>query len=326
MTNKEKYAQFCEKTYVPIFSKPWWMDAVCRPEHWNVWLYEEGGAVWAAMPYFKEIRNGYSCITKPPLTQNNGVLFRFPEHLSAAKRQSYEEKILLQAIDAIQGMGLDLYEQQYPYSFTNWLPFFWNHYTALPRYTYVIENTQDTQSVLQNFSKNYRNKVKRAEREGVTFQELSPDMFWEYHLKVFAKQNLPCPFSRELWDMLYQAVKQRGCGNTLAAVDQRGHVTSILFLVWDEQSAYRLLGGYMPEYSSEETYQALTFHAIKLAGKMSLKFDFEGSVIQRINRSVRDYGGEPKQYFRIRKVFNPDIIRAEAEQKIEQLMRAQKSE
>ncbi len=38
MTNKEKYQAFCEHTYVPIYSKPWWMDAVCGPENWDVWL------------------------------------------------------------------------------------------------------------------------------------------------------------------------------------------------------------------------------------------------------------------------------------------------
>lgn len=29
MTNKEEYQEFCETTYVPIYSKVWWMDAVC---------------------------------------------------------------------------------------------------------------------------------------------------------------------------------------------------------------------------------------------------------------------------------------------------------
>ncbi len=32
MSSKEKYEIFCTKTYVPVFSKPWWMDAVCGPD------------------------------------------------------------------------------------------------------------------------------------------------------------------------------------------------------------------------------------------------------------------------------------------------------
>ena len=56
-----------------------------------------------------------------------------------------------------------------------------------------------------------------------------------------------------------------------------------------------------------------------MASAQSLNFDFEGSVIKRINHAFREYGGIPKQYFRIRKVFNPEIIRAETEQRIANL-------
>ena len=50
-----------------------------------------------------------------------------------------------------------------------------------------------------------------------------------------------------------------------------------------------------------------------MASQKGLKYDFEGSVIKRISKSFREFGGEAKPYFRIRKVFNPEIIRREAE-------------
>ena len=65
MTNKERYEKFCESTYVPIYSKPWWMDAVCGADNWDVWLYESGGNILAAMPYYMEQRGAYRYITKP---------------------------------------------------------------------------------------------------------------------------------------------------------------------------------------------------------------------------------------------------------------------
>ena len=45
---KGKYESFCEKLMVPIYSKSWWLDAVCQPENWDVWLYEDNGKVIAA--------------------------------------------------------------------------------------------------------------------------------------------------------------------------------------------------------------------------------------------------------------------------------------
>ena len=108
-----------------------------------------------------------------------------------------------------------------------------------------------------------------------------------------------------------------GCGKILYAKDDNSNILSILFLVWDEQSVYHLLGGSMPEYQHLQTYNMLTWEGIKTASEMGLKYDFEGSVIKRISKSMRQFGGKPMPYFRIRKVFNLDIIRAEAEEQIQ---------
>lgn len=79
------------------------------------------------------------------------------------------------------------------------------------------------------------------------------------------------------------------------------------------------MGGTIPEYSKLDAYSALTWDEIELAHKLGIKYDFEGSVIKRISKSFREYGAEPMPYFRIRKVFNPDIIREEAEYSIGRL-------
>ena len=49
MTNKEKYTIFCEQNdFVPIFSQPWWMDAVCIDGYWDVLLYEKNEEILGA--------------------------------------------------------------------------------------------------------------------------------------------------------------------------------------------------------------------------------------------------------------------------------------
>ena len=103
----------------------------------------------------------------------------------------------------------------------------------------------------------------------------------------------------------------------VAGLKKDGKVTSVLFLVWDDKTVYQLLGGSVPEYQALDTYDALIWEGIKLASKKKKAYDFEGSVIKRISKSFREFGGEPKQYFRIRKIFNPEIILREAYQTIE---------
>lgn len=318
--NKTKYNEFVRKTYVQIYSQPWWMDAVCGQENWDVWVYEKGGEVIAAMPYYLETRGKYRYITKAPLTQNNGVLIKYPPQiLKCAKKQSYEEEIISAAIAYINSLSLDVYEQQFPYSFTNFLPFYWNDFTAIPRVTYVIEDTSQVDKVEDNISSKYKNQLRKGEKSAAYIAPIDKDLFYTEHEKIFARQGLPCPFSKELWERLYQACKRQGAGRILTAQSHEKEVLSLAFLVWDEHSMYLLLGGEIPEFSSLQTYMVLVREGIRLASARGLKFDFEGSMIRRINHSFREYGGTPKLYYRIRKVFLPEIIRQEAEKVVQNL-------
>ena len=62
MTNKEKYSEFCQKEKnIPIFSKDWWLDAVCGENNWDVALVEKGGQIMASMPYYTKNIKGETC-------------------------------------------------------------------------------------------------------------------------------------------------------------------------------------------------------------------------------------------------------------------------
>ena len=319
MTNKERYLSFVKENFVPIYSKPWWLDAVCGPDNWDVWLYETGGNTVAAMPYFIEQRGSYRYITKAPYTQTNGIQFALNPNSKPVTIAEMQERIINAACDYIRDLQVDVYEQQYHYSFTNWQPFFWNQYTSVLRYTYVIIDTLNPDAILDGASANYRKNIHKGQRLTKVCDDISPTTFYEQHNKIYSKQGLSSPLSAVLWERMYQAVKENGSGMMLCARDENGNIHSIIYLIWDDLAMYPLLGGYIPEYSSSQSYPALTYHTICLAGQMGLSYDFEGSMIQRIAHSFRQFGGKPTPYFRIRKVFNPEIIRAEAELAIERL-------
>lgn len=317
--SKELYGDFCEKVYVPIYSKPWWMDAVCGPDNWDVWLYEESGKIAAAMPYYLEKRKYGLYITKAPLTQVNGIFFRYPEGSSEITKAKFEERVIDHAMEFVASLGLAVYEQQFHWSFHNWLPFRWSGCVAEPRYTYVIEDTSSIESMWASMDKKCRKLVKKGQKNGTLDLSIGFDEFWVEHAKVFAKQSLDVPFSRELLERLYLACLQRNCGQLFCERLKNGDVASLVFEVWDERSMYSLVGGSVPKYQNLETYHAVRWEAMKMAHEKGLMFDFEGSVIKRISRSVREYGGSPKLYFRIRKIFSEEVVRMEAEQKIAQM-------
>ena len=313
MTNKEKYELFCQSTYVPIFSKSWWMDAVCGPENWDVWLYDNGEQILAAMPYYMEQRGPYHYITKAPLTQNNGLLFKRDDTRKPVTAAELQEKIINAVCAFVKDLHVDVYEQQFHRSFRNWHPYFWNNYTNVLRYTYVIEDTSNMDKVSENFSANYRKNIRKGQRLTQVSTEIDADVFYDEHEKIFQKQGLPAPISREFWHRLYEACQSHDAGQLICAKDEEGNIHSLMYVIWDEEAMYPILGGYMPEFSNSQSYPALTYHSICMAHNKGLAYDFEGSMIHRIAKSFRQFGGVPMPYYRIRKIFNPEIVRKEAE-------------
>lgn len=305
---KGLYGKWCETTYVPIYSKPWWLDAVCGEQNWDVWLYERNGQIYAAMPYYLEQRGEYHYITKAPLTQNNGIIFkRFEDEQKSATWCAQNEKIIEKACDFIESLGLDVYEQQYHWNNFDWICFSWRGFSLIPRVTFVIEDTSDYANVNMNYTSGRRRKINKGRKNIYKIIEPDKEIFYKEHCKIFEKQGMECPFSFELWDRLYTAAKYEKACRVLAAQNESGQILSLAFFIMDEQSVYFLLGGNMPSFSALETYSVLMDEGIRFACTKGLRFDFEGSMMKKVNHTYREFGGVPKTYYRIRKIFNEKI-------------------
>lgn len=319
MNNKEKYNIFIRTTYIPIFSQPWWLDAVSGEDNWDVWLYEKGDEIWAAMPYHLEKRGGYAYITKPKLTQNNGIIINYPNGQKNYTKESFEEKIINSAMDFIDSLNIDVYEQQYHYNFINWIPFYWRNCSSLVRYTYVIDTKVGLEKIFEDFSPNCRKNIRKGLKNSFISEDISYEEFFYEHEKIFKKQNLDVPFPFELWEKLYLTCIKHECGKLLCTRNIDGYITSLMFIVWDQNSLYPLLGGVIPKFSNLQSYPFLTYESIRIAYDKGLNYDFEGSVIKRINHSFREFGGIPQKYYRIRKIYNREIAIKEANEQMDRV-------
>ncbi len=314
----DRYRQFCETTYVPIFSKPWWMNAVCG-DSWDVWLYSsDRTSVQAAMPFYFERRGEHLYITKAKLSQNNGVLFKYDPESKEVSKAAFQERVVNSVCNFLETLDLDVYEQQFVPEFTNWQPYFWNGYTALPRYTYRI-NTSNMKQACMDLSSNYRRLIRKGEKNTKKVQSINEVEFYEQQRHVYNRQNLSVPFTFEFFSSFYKACMENNTCEVVAAYDKSGQVAASLFTVWDEKCCYLLMGGANPEKSFLGCYTYLIWNAINKAAATKKIFDFEGSMIKRIAKSYREFGAVPTLYFRIRKVFNPVVIMAEAKETIDML-------
>jgi hypothetical protein len=304
MTPKAKYRELCkvEKT-IPIFSKDWWMDAVCGEKNWDVLLVEKGGEVVASMPIYIKEKFGLKYVTQGKLTQTNGIWIKYPEGQKYSSRLSYEKEVMNKIIDQLEGLDITYYQQNFHYSVTNWLPFYWRGFQQTTRYTSVIEDLSDLEKVFEDFSKGNRKIIRKAENEAEVFITDDINLFYSLNKKVFERQNMEMPYTFEFIKKIDDACKINNSRVMIAAKDSEDNVHSIIYLIWDEMSAYLIMSGTDPEFRSSNFKTLLTWEGIKYASNVTKKFDFEGSMIEGIADYFRGYGPVQKPYFAISKAF-----------------------
>lgn len=303
MSDLEKYRLFSEnEKTIPLFSKGWWMDAVC-PEEWNVILVEENQNILASLPYYSQQSLGTKEIKKAPLTQNSKMWIRFLENQKYEKRLSIEMKMMDSIIDQIEQMNLTNYQQYFHYSMTNWLPFYWRGYSQTTRYTYVILDTSNLDEIYNNVNSNVLNSLRKAEKIVQVNEELSINEFYELNKKTFERQNLEIPYTFELISRIDQTCKERNARKIVYCVDKNDQIHAAAYFVWDDESVYYLMSGSDPQYRNSQSLTLLLFEGIKLASQLGKKFDFEGSMKKNIEHHFRQFGAIQVPYFNISKAF-----------------------
>lgn len=298
MTNKEKYRIFCQKEKdIPIFSKDWWLDSVCGEDAWDVVLVEKGGEIWASMPYYKKKKAFFDIIMMPLLTQTMGIYIKYPDNQKYEKRLSYEKEIIDLVLKELP--HFDYFSQNFHYNFTNWLPFYWNGFNQTTRYTYVIDNLDNLESIFENFSHAKRKNIKKAEKLVSIKFDLSSDEFYNNHKMTLLKQNSKISYPYELFKTIYDNSYKNNSGKIIYAIDENSKIHAGLFVIWDTNSAYNLISTIDPDFRNSGAASLLVREIIRYVSDKTKKFDFEGSMIENVENSFRQFGAIQKPYFKI---------------------------
>ncbi len=300
MTNKQKYRQFCEQEQeMPIFNQYWWLDAVCGSDNWEVLLAEKGGQIIASWTYYFTKRNGFSYIEMPALTQNMGLYIKYPLHKKYYKRLSIEKEIINELLGKLP--KTDSFFQRFNYKFTNWLPLYWADFQQTTRYTYVVDNLSNLDAVWRGFAYSKRKNLKKAEKNVTVKFDLSAEDFYSNHKMTLSKQGQKIIYDFDVFKSIYSACYRRNSGKTIYAVDAKNNIHAALFVVWDKTSAYDLISTIDPDFRNSGAATLLVKEIIKYVSNHTLKFDFEGSMIEGVENSFRRFGAEQKSYFQITK-------------------------
>jgi hypothetical protein len=306
ISNKEKYRLLCQSEQsIPIFLKDWWLDAVCG-NSWDVCLVTQDDEIRAAMPYyFSKNKLGHLVLSHPMLTPFLGPWLKITK-VRETKKLSEEKKYLNKLIEGLPKFGH--FEQNWHYLNINWLPFYWNNFQQTTRYTYRINDISDLSVVWNNLNDNIKREINKAKNRFklIVRQDLSIDDFLELNEKTFRRQGMEMPYSKFIVNQIDKACKSHRSSRLFIAEDENGKRHAGVYIIWDEQSAYYLLGGGDPELRTSGASSLCMWEAIKFASSVSESFDFEGSMIEPIERFVSSFGATQTPYFAVSKT--PSIL------------------
>jgi Acetyltransferase (GNAT) domain len=288
---------------MPLFCHDWYLDAVCGGEkHWQLALVRKNEAIVGAWPYFVKQKLGWRYVAMPPLARMMGP-YIIPEY----RHLRYDAALYGALLDQLP-RDLSAFEQDFPYTVTNWLPFYWRGFRQTTRYSYEIP-LHDLEAARQSMTAEYRNRKipKAAARLSVTHEGDRVD-FLRVHNGSFRRQGLEAPISEAFFTRLDNVLAAHEARQYFFARDRTsGTIHAVAYLAWDKTTAWYLLAGDDPALRQSGASILLIWEAMRYAAE-TLRlplFDFAGSMVQPIEHVRRQFGAQQRPYFRIERTWSP---------------------
>lgn len=276
-----------------IFEQPWWLDVVCR-DKWKEIIIKENDVVVGRWPIVFEGND----IIMPQLTQTIG--FWISDQIILNDRNGKKQReIICQLLD------------QLPYSVNvkvkldssvkDFMPMIWKGYSVSPFVSYRLNDLSSWDNISSKFSTNVKKTLKRAHKGLVVEHSNDVEKIFQLVDKTFNKRFIKNPLPEELIREIYTTASKYNSCHLLYAKDKNGIIHSGSIFVYDSNVFYHLVSGTDPMHKSSGAATLLITEGIKLASKTSCCFDFEGSMIEGINRFYSQFGADQMVYYQISK-------------------------
>lgn len=295
MHNQVGYRAFAEtEPTLPVFLRPWWLDLVAGPEAWDAVLVEKSGRVDAALPFVPRKRLGAMLLTQPALTPYLGPWIR-PSEAKRSKAVAREKDLLEALIVALPQH--DLYRQNWLPERTNWLPFFWAGFSQTMRYTYRLDLEGGSEALWSGLQESTRREVRKAtKRFDLSVEPIDVDAFVALNDMTFARQGR-APSKPTTWTKrVLEGACARSSMELWGARAPDGQLHAGACILHGGDISYYLMGGGDPDLRTSGAASLVMWEAICRLPPDAAIFDFEGSMIQPIERFFRGFGAEQTPY------------------------------
>lgn len=294
MSNKEVYKKLCsQRKDIPVFSQPWWLDAVCR--QWDVAIYKRGEHIAGAWPYPIEKKIGVTLLRTPMLTPYLGPMVFPPSDLKESNIDSYDHEAIAELIKQLPNAPVwnlamapgvkqaGIFKQQ--------------KLNSSVQQTFLLELNEDEETLLTNMKDAVRRNIRIAESE-VTVTN-SPDhlkYLYRFQKATLSKKGKSFPYSlRQMQKIMDAALANKSTALWVAKAGKT--IQAIVWAMWDEKTSYYFMGGQNPETNSYRAMSLLLWHTMREAkARGNTVYDLEGSMDEGVERFFRNFGGDRALY------------------------------
>lgn len=280
-----------------VFHKTYWLKA--SGENFRIYGYFKGNELFAGIPVCYDQIFGCKYFSRPLQTPYMGILFK-EQDVKYVKKISREKGI---SIRLIQRLKTEFYSINFNFTpgTVDLQPLIWEGFTCNVRYTYIINLNNSLEDIWKSMDVSRRRNIRKAKKDGITVSS-GNDLQEVFSLveKTFDRQDMKVSFKNVVFNYLY-ALKERNQCISFLAKNENGNNIAVVYLVWDNNRCYYLMGGYDSENSHHGATAMAMWEAIKFSmGELGLaEFDFEGSMIPQIEQYLRKFGGILTPYYSV---------------------------
>ncbi len=179
--------------------------------------------------------------------------------------------------------------------------FYWNNFKVIPYYTYQIDLRESIESISRNFSPEKRNLIKKAEKDGLqVVEENNYDVLKTFVTSTFERKNKS--FNSKLVAEFIEKVYTNHLLKIYTCVNNNNNKIASIGLLISDKTVYYIFSGFDSKNKHTGSISLLIFHAIKAFREKGFHiFDFEGSMLQDVEKNFREFGGNMVPYYSLNK-------------------------
>jgi len=304
MINLDEIKNFISKSpQGTIFTTPEWLEAVA-PGSWQYIQIKDAEDIKICMPIILSNKMGFKFCNMPLLTQTLGVLLPPPNEGKYSTILSKNTNRMMELISKIPKNSY--FRQRFHPTINNWLPFYWNGYSQTTKYTYIINDLTNTDNIWKEFNLKKRQEIRNVKNK-LKIYETQDFGTLKYCIQSVHKRQNKKVFNLEVLERVFNFCNEEKCGKIFVAKTQSGDIAGSVYIVWDQKTAYYLVGASPEALRNSGAISLLLWHSIKFSSSVTKKFNFEGSMIKPVEYFFRSFGGKLTPYHEITKI-NSSLI------------------